>query len=100
MKVIVKKMSSEFFLFRDIRKSVNLAVSRLVYFGLVQFILEHGIIFWGSSAQFEKVCISKIVKLLNKPGLKIFDLLIFIYEENFEINSNVHCHLMVIHSDF
>lgn len=53
----MKKLSPMCFIFRSIRDNVHLEVLQLVYFGLVQFALQYGIIFWGSSAYTGKVFI-------------------------------------------
>lgn len=109
------KLGSTCFLLRQLRNTVTTDVLRLAYFGLVQSILSYGLIFWGSSAHFDKVFImqKKIVRcmvaahprthcreifknigILTLPSLYIFLLVLNTkkHEHLLIRNSSVHTH--------
>src|SRR3978361_376341 len=46
------KLASSTFLMRSLRDTVTPEVLRFAYFGLVQSILSHGLMFWGPVADF------------------------------------------------
>lgn len=109
------KISSLCFLIRRLRETVSEGILKLVYYGLVQSTLQYGLLFWGSSAHFQKAFIMqkkairnvagisplescrnifKSFKILTLPCLYVFQLINFIYtngnslQHNFDIHSH------------
>lgn len=110
------KISALCFLIKQLRGTVGEHTMRLVYFGLVQSVLQYGLLFWGSSAHFNDAfvlqkkalrCIEgvhpgtpcqnifKKWKFLTLPCLYILQLINYVnnHENSFVRNCDVHPHL-------
>lgn len=113
--ILCTKLSSVCFLIRTLRTNVSMDVLRLVYFGLVQSILQYGLISWGSSSHFQKAfnmqkkilryminvspdtsCrpLFRMHNIMSLPNMYIYQLILNIYtnRNKFQLNSDYHSH--------
>lgn len=100
---------------RNLRETVSFDVLRMLYFGLVQSVLQYGLIFWGSSSHFGKAFIAQKrilrtmfnvhptttckdlftrAKIMTLPSLYIYRLILYIRsnEHKFKKNEDIHSH--------
>lgn len=112
---VCTKLSSVCFLVRILKNTIDINILKLLYFGLVQSVLQYGLISWGSSAHMKKAFVSqkkilrciegvppgtpcreffKRYKFLTLPSLYIFQLVTYIAKNvtSFNKNKDIHSH--------
>ena len=110
---ICSKLSTTCYIIIQLRDTVTYNILKLLYFGLVQSVLQYGIIFWGSSSHMNKAFAvqKKILRCMNKshplssckqlfrkygiltlPSLYIYELLLYIIENSNQLIKNKEVH--------
>ena len=92
---------TEYYIIIHLRDTVTYDILKLLYFGLVQSVLQYGIIFWGSSSHINKaftvqkwfcdVWMNFILLQVVNHYLYIYGLLWYIIENGLK-NKEVHLH--------
>lgn len=104
IETLLQKLSKNLYVFRQLKKCLNLEVLRMAYFSLFHSHITYGILLWGNSSHAIKIFIlqKKLVRIISdvsmrehcKPlfvNLKIMSLpSLFIYYTVLEIHKNRH----------